>query len=108
MFQQIQKYERGTNPISAGRLCEVSIILQMEITYFFEGLHKAPASDPLIMPDDEASTLFAKVSSIRNSRVRRQILDLISALASDERKRGKRLIARRARRSGDDKAGTAN
>jgi len=88
-FQQIQKYERGANRISAGRLFEVSIILEMEITYFFEGLHMAPTSDPLLIQDDEASTLFAKVSSIRNSRVRRQVLDLISALASDGRKGAK-------------------
>tara|TARA_A200000113_G_scaffold196166_2_gene187062 strand:- start:1417 stop:1809 length:393 start_codon:yes stop_codon:yes gene_type:complete len=37
-FQQIQKYERGTNRVSAGRLYELSNILQVEVQYFFDGL----------------------------------------------------------------------
>ena len=35
-FQQIQKYERGTNRVSAGRLYELSQILDVPVTYFFE------------------------------------------------------------------------
>ena len=37
-FQQMQKYEKGTNRISAGRLHQLSIALGVPITYFFEGL----------------------------------------------------------------------
>ncbi len=37
-FQQIQKYEKGINRISAGRLYELSIILDVPIEYFFHGL----------------------------------------------------------------------
>ncbi|MCB1650970.1 MAG: helix-turn-helix transcriptional regulator [Alphaproteobacteria bacterium] len=35
-FQQIQKYERGTNRISAGRLYEFSKLLEVPVQYFFE------------------------------------------------------------------------
>ncbi|MEZ5813386.1 MAG: helix-turn-helix transcriptional regulator [Alphaproteobacteria bacterium] len=35
-FQQVQKYERGTNRISAGRLFEISKILDVPVSYFFE------------------------------------------------------------------------
>lgn len=35
-FQQIQKYERGTNRVSAGRLFELSKILDVPVSYFFE------------------------------------------------------------------------
>jgi transcriptional regulator with XRE-family HTH domain len=35
-FQQVQKYENGTNRISAGRLYQISIALEVPITYFFE------------------------------------------------------------------------
>ncbi len=37
-FQQVQKYERGTNRISASRLCELSRVLDVSIDYFFEGM----------------------------------------------------------------------
>ena len=37
-FQQVQKYEKGTNRISAGRLWQVAKYFKVPITYFFEGL----------------------------------------------------------------------
>lgn len=40
-FQQIQKYERGTNRASAGRLFEFSLVLDVPVSYFFEGLDGA-------------------------------------------------------------------
>jgi transcriptional regulator with XRE-family HTH domain len=36
-FQQVQKYEKGTNRIGAGRLQEISHILQVPIAFFYEG-----------------------------------------------------------------------
>lgn len=36
-FQQIQKYEKGKNRISASRLYEIALALQLPITFFFEG-----------------------------------------------------------------------
>lgn len=35
-FQQVQKYERGTNRVSAGRLFELSNVLDVPVSYFFE------------------------------------------------------------------------
>src|SRR5438105_3475779 len=40
-FQQVQKYEKGTNRIGASRLQEISHILQVPVSFFFEG---APAT----------------------------------------------------------------
>ncbi len=37
-FQQVQKYEKGTNRISASRLQQMSGVLQVPIPFFFEGL----------------------------------------------------------------------
>lgn len=37
-FQQIQKYEKGSNRISASRLVELANILRVPVTYFFEGV----------------------------------------------------------------------
>jgi transcriptional regulator with XRE-family HTH domain len=35
-FQQVQKYERGTNRVSAGRLFELSNVLEVPVSYFFD------------------------------------------------------------------------
>jgi transcriptional regulator with XRE-family HTH domain len=37
-FQQVQKYEKGTNRLSAGRLYDLASLLDVEVSYFFEGL----------------------------------------------------------------------
>jgi transcriptional regulator with XRE-family HTH domain len=39
-FQQLQKYEHGINRISAGRLYEISVVLDLPIAHFFEGAPK--------------------------------------------------------------------
>ena len=36
-FQQVQKYEKGTNRIGASRLQQISLILQVPVSFFFEG-----------------------------------------------------------------------
>ncbi|MDR7145134.1 helix-turn-helix transcriptional regulator [Rhizobium sp. BE258] len=40
-FQQVQKYERGTNRVSASTLYEMAMVLQVPITHFFDGLSKS-------------------------------------------------------------------
>ena len=44
-FQQVQKYEKGTNRIGAGRLQQISHILQVPISFFFEGGPKLPGAN---------------------------------------------------------------
>src|SRR5256714_1857091 len=41
-FQQIQKYEKGTNRIGASRLQQISLILQVPVAFFFEGAPSPP------------------------------------------------------------------
>src|SRR5436853_4963170 len=41
-FQQVQKYEKGTNRIGASRLQQISLILQVPISFFFEGAPAPP------------------------------------------------------------------
>lgn len=50
-FQQVQKYEKGTNRISASRLQEMSYILQVPVPFFFEG---APQNEGRVGKDAEA------------------------------------------------------
>ena len=52
-FQQIQKYEHGTNRISAGKLFEFAKALNVHINFFFEGLPNAYDSNPFVVSDNE-------------------------------------------------------
>src|SRR5277367_6609496 len=45
-FQQVQKYEKGTNRIGASRLQHISQILQVQVPFFFEGVPAAPGTGP--------------------------------------------------------------
>ena len=95
-FQQVQKYERGANRVSASKLYEIAQTLQVPVTYFFDGLADpvAEARDDvgeavnrvitgfLNTPEGlELATIFPKIGK---GRGRRQILDLVRAVADDE------------------------
>lgn len=94
-FQQVQKYERGANRVSASKLYEIARALQTSVAYFFEGLADtqgghAGATDgaaefmhELVMTPEglELAALFPK---LKRGRVRRRVLDLVKALAEDE------------------------
>ncbi len=97
-FQQVQKYEKGTNRIGASRLQQISQILQVPVSFFFEGaptvgnvartdgMSEAPSpayvSDFLATSDGLALTkAFMRIS---NSKLRRRIVDLVEQIASDK------------------------
>ena len=94
-FQQIQKYERGTNRVSASKLYEIARSLQTTTSYFFEGfsdpdglapdaadyVEEKAAVDFLMTPEGlEMAALFPKITK---GKVRRRILDLVRALSED-------------------------
>lgn len=95
-FQQVQKYERGANRVSASKLYEIARSLQAPISYFFDGLadplnaveEYAPTGDDRFVHDFlmtseglELATIFPK---IKRGRVRRKVLDLVRAMADEE------------------------
>jgi transcriptional regulator with XRE-family HTH domain len=95
-FQQVQKYERGANRISASKLYDIAGRLQVPVSYFFEGLVDPTSdgvdgvgvavdkilTDLLHTPEGlELAELFPKV---QEGRVRRKILDLVRAMVDDE------------------------
>ena len=87
-FQQVQKYEHGTNRVGASRLYDLSRVLNVPIQVFFEGLKNNQADtlggDPesvvhLIKPDTiELVEAYYKVD---NPHVRRQILSTIRSIS---------------------------
>lgn len=92
-FQQIQKYERGTNRIGASRLFSVANALEVPISYFYEGLDEAgePAHEPegsdalydfIASPDGLA--LASAFSEVKSQATRRRVIDLLRSLAGQE------------------------
>jgi transcriptional regulator with XRE-family HTH domain len=92
-FQQVQKYEKGTNRIGASRLQQISHILQVPVAFFFEGapnvhphgdvVSEAPAptyvSDFLATADGLALT--KAFMEIKEPKLRRRIVDLVEEIA---------------------------
>jgi transcriptional regulator with XRE-family HTH domain len=95
-FQQVQKYERGANRVSASKLYEIARTLQVPVSFFFDGL-----ADPMEGSDNdeigqqaerivqeflttpeglELAEVFPKIG---RGRVRRQVLDLVRAMAEE-------------------------
>jgi transcriptional regulator with XRE-family HTH domain len=95
-FQQIQKYEKGTNRIGASRLQQIANVLGVQVGFFFEGApvpdgsakgfseSASPAyvSDFLATSDGLALTkAFMKVT---DAKVRRRIVDLVEAMVAEQ------------------------
>src|SRR5512143_1304907 len=92
-FQQVQKYEKGTNRIGASRLQQIAHILQVPVSFFFEGAPHAPghaggmseAPSPAYVADFLASSdglsLTKAFMRIKSSKLRRRIVDLVEQIA---------------------------
>jgi transcriptional regulator with XRE-family HTH domain len=95
-FQQVQKYEKGSNRIGAGRLQHISQILRVPVPFFFEG---APASIgwPAAESDDAPSPSFVSdflatsegldlvraFTCIEDAKLRRAIVRLVQEIAPE-------------------------
>jgi transcriptional regulator with XRE-family HTH domain len=90
-FQQVQKYEKGTNRIGASRLQQIAQILGVPVAFFFEGAgpEATPggfreAGSPEFVADflstSEGLALTRAFLRVRDAKVRRRIVDLVEAL----------------------------
>ena len=92
-FQQIQKYEKGTNRIGASRLQNIATVLSVPVGFFFDG---APGQGSTGNGDSKSGSYVVDFLSsseglqlnrafvrIGDSKVRRRIVDLVRALAGD-------------------------
>ena len=94
-FQQVQKYERGANRVSASKLYEIAAMLRAPVAYFFDGL-----ADPAGEADDDSQggdertvhaflmtseglELARSFTQVPRGRVRRRLLELIRALGGE-------------------------
>lgn len=87
-YQQIQKYETGSNRVSAGRLYLLAEQLDVSPSWFFDGLASAddtPSEDDLMTSSRFAIECVRNLSRIKDEKVRSAILTMIRTLAdSDE------------------------
>jgi len=91
-FQQVQKYERATNRISASRLFHIGKVVGVKVAFFYEGYSDAGSLSGFAEPPAEAfqSDLLQRRDTIElvnafyaidNPTLRRQLLDLAKGLA---------------------------
>ena len=93
-FQQVQKYEKGPNRIGASRLSQISDILTVPVSYFFEGAPTqqqgggfSEASSTYVvdfLSTTEGLQLNKAFTRIADPKVRRKVVELVKALAGDE------------------------
>jgi len=97
-FQQVQKYEKGTNRIGASRLQQIALILQVPVSFFFEGAPLAPGDQPTpgmseapspayvsdFLATSDGLSLTKSFMRIKNSKLRRRIVDLVEQIAGEE------------------------
>ena len=95
-FQQIQKYEKGTNRISASRLQQIARFLQVPISFFFEdprGPSKGTGLQQVHSPDyvsdflttTDGLALTKAFMLIEDPKVRRRIVSLVQGIVGKDR-----------------------
>lgn len=81
-FQQVQKYEKGSNRIGSSRLYEISRALETPIEYFFDGIEDdKPQGRPI---SRRALSIAKKLEEIPNTNLKKQIEGLVKVCSSDE------------------------
>ena len=91
-FQQVQKYEKGTNRIGASRLQAISNTLQVPVSFFFEGAPNMPghtgngaAPSPAYVSDflatSDGLSLTKNFQRIKSGKLRRRIVELVEQMA---------------------------
>ena len=94
-FQRVQKYEKGTNRVGASRLYQLARVLEVPVAFFFPepAEQQAPAGmSEDIGPDyvmdflssSEGIELNRAFAQIRDSKVRRRVIDLVRSIATGE------------------------
>ncbi len=97
-FQQVQKYEKGTNRIGASRLQQISNILQVPVAFFFEGapilsggvvsegLQEAPSPSYVsdFLATSDGLSLTKAFMRIPDPKLRRRIVDLVQQIAGED------------------------
>lgn len=100
-FQQVQKYERGTNRISVSRLVDISRALKVPLDYFMDNLYaigpqakknalrgvsdnKQASLEPDPMTNRDVAALVRAYQAIKTPALKKQLLEMAKALSSED------------------------
>jgi transcriptional regulator with XRE-family HTH domain len=84
-FQQVQKYEKGVNRVSSGRLQQIADILGVHVTFFYDGDKRTREVESLLFLDSHFSMKLLKAySAIQSQEVQRAFVGLMEAFAVHE------------------------
>ncbi len=78
-FQQVQKYEIGSNRIAASRLFELAQIFEVSPAYFFDGLYENAHTDA--SPSDSGKDIMTALDSIEDDAVKSRIVTFIEDIS---------------------------
>lgn len=92
-FQQVQKYEKGVNRVSAGRLYEIAGVLGVPVSYFFGGAEKFLGAEQVDFAEDDSEPhaqvmtpemleLISAFQKIEDISLRKSLLNTVRAAAS--------------------------
>ena len=79
-FQQIQKYETGSNRVSASRLFELAQILDVSPSYFFEGLHDV---NDINVTRDPGMAIVTALAAIKDEAIKTRIVTYIEDISGE-------------------------
>ena len=91
-FQQVQKYEKGTNRMGSSRLQQIANFLQVPITFFFEGSPgqskldgkaPSPAYVSEFLSTTDGLSLVRAFVRIKSTKLRRGVVNLVELMADD-------------------------
>ena len=89
-FQQVQKYEKGTNRMGSSRLMQIANVLEVPVTFFFEGApgqpkisRTAPSADFVtqFLSKEDGLALTRAFMRLRDAKIRRSIVHLVERIA---------------------------
>ena len=84
-FQQVQKYEKGVNRVSAARLQQIAAALDVPVTFFYDGDSRAREVESLLFLDSAFSLrLLRAYSKIKDQTLQRQLVSLMELIAANE------------------------
>lgn len=81
-YQQVQKYENGTNRVSAGRLYILAQALDLEIADFFDGFDSAGSGENLAVTSEDVVVAAKELNAVKDLRVRNSIRALVRILGT--------------------------
>jgi transcriptional regulator with XRE-family HTH domain len=87
-FQQLQKYEKGVNRVTAARLLDVARVFGVPVSVFYEAPEagRGPAENPFsaLLTNREAAELLQAFARLGNAEIRRAVVEFVKTAASAE------------------------